>query len=436
MKQTAGKRQQTADSRQQTAENIILPSAVCRLPSVVCRLPSVVCCLPSVVCRLICCLFLVCSLPPVAVAQVETPRGRIELLKEHFSASKRVSNTKYAAIAVCVVVGAVTALVFAERYYRKRNTKNGFYSQNRLFRELCQSHELTKDQQAILRKIAKELQLDNPATLFIEPKHLELALSEQVVQYPQDAILQITNELFGHEVVPDEAEGESSWFAWTKVIDNPEADQLKKVQKNKDDERDDSGPFTAPSQTQQWDPSFWQDIHRAINGQISEKNDPTSPQAPMDQSPPVKSQEQAGKEKAGYKPRYPETQDVPVHQEISSKTGDSQTIPQKIPQSLGAKILSSMLYSVSDVTNELAYSSIRNHLTRTLSLSPPVLGEVKQRSLVTASGSAIPLDEMMVSPQKQFQQPDTQTQMGAKAAARQLERKSIDLKPPKPLLIE
>ena len=352
-----------------------------------------------------------------------------------------VSNILFMVIAGCVIVGLFVLLLFVERFYHTSQTKNGYYSLRQLFRELCKAHNFTSFQQTILQNIARELQLKNPAVLFIEPKYLDLAITESVGRYPPETVRQIFNALFGSgtRTTGSGNEEDNTWFAWTKVMDNPDADQLKK--------EDAELP-----QTQLWDASVWEDVQQNVKGTSQEKADAYS-QVPIYQSPPLREEVQKRErtayhntdpsltpfgttlappesdrtvqEKPVYKPRYPETQDALVHESPGgnnpSTIGDQKTPPPPTPQhqtppSAGAQILSSMLYSVSDVTNELAYSSIRNHLTRSLSLSPQTFGEMKQKtSGETPSGSAIPLDEIMVSPQRQSRLCETQTQVETKA---------------------
>jgi len=355
-----------------------------------------------------------------AIAQDTTFEDARRAFSNRFGNQGWASNFTLLVIAICIVAGIVLVSILVERYYRSRNTKNGYFSHNRLFRELCQAHEFTNEQQVILKNIARELQLESPVVLFIEPKHLELALTESVVASPPELIRQIFKALFSYEAASPGAmkEEDNTWFAWTKVTENPEADQLKREPKKERDKRDTPESLTELPQTRQWDPSLWQEVQQTAPA-------PTEP-------------EQTTKEKPGYKPRYPETemQDALVHQspggQVSSNIGDQKKNLPKTPPSPGAQILSSMLYSVSDVTNELAYSSIRNHLTRSLSLSPQSLGEMKPR--VTEATSAVPLEEIMVLPQRSLRSPDTQTQVETKTepkvAIRQVELKSIDLKPP------
>jgi len=354
-------------------------------------------------------LLLLSGSPSVVVAQSQmTIEEKTEIMRHQFGhgGNSSISNTTLLIIAVCVIVGGLGTLFVVDRVYRVYNTKNGYYSPGKLFRELCQSHEFTKYQQTILRDIARELQLKNPVVLFVEPRHLELAITEQVVRHPQESIRHIYSELFGIDArsIGAAKEENDTWFAWTKVITNPEADQLQK----------EGGPLTP---TQQWSPALLKEVQRTAQGQPRKKADfssSESSQAPIAPLPPE--QDQTAQEKTVYKPRYPETQNALVHQ----TPGDQKTPPPKTPPSPGSQILSSMLYSVSDVTNELAYSSIRNHLTRSLSLSPQSLGEMKQRNHESPpSGQAIPLDEIMISPQNRARQPwqperQTQTQVETK----------------------
>ncbi len=381
----------------------------------------------------------------------------------------RASNTMLLIYAGCFAVGITITLICVERYYRSRSTKDGYYSKGQLFRELCKAHEFNQYQQTVLRSIAKELQLNNPAALFIEPKHLELALIEPVVRYPQESIRQIFNELFssGDASVGLPEEEHNSWFAWTNVTNNPEADQLKKEVKKEEARPAEAESPTDMPQTQQWDPSMWEEVQRAALGMARAKKG-GSPhaaemfsselsQAPIYQSPPLrkdveerektayhssdqktvslvphKEPERTPSERTGYKPRYPDTQNA-ARQTVGEESA-TPSVPRPGP---GAQILSSMLHSVSDVTDELTFSSIRNHLTRSISLSPQSFGEMK-RPAESDPGSAIPLEEIMVSPREKRESPERQTQTQVetqtqpKVVVKPIELKSLVLKPPLP----
>ncbi len=415
--------------------------------------------------------------PSVAVAQLRSQEERPNPLtnnavrrafSDQFGRNpNRASNTMLLVSAGCFAVGITIALICVERYYRSRSTKDGYYNKGQLFRELCKAHEFNPYQQTVLRSIAKELQIKNPAVLFVEPKHLELALIEPVVRYPQESIRQIFNELFssGDASVGLPEEEHNSWFAWTNITNNPEAAQLKKEPKKEEARPQESETPTDLPQTQQWDPSMWEEVQRAALGMAREKKvanpfgsevfSSELSQSPIYQSPPLrkdveerektayhytdqktvslvphKEPERAASEKAGDRPRYPETRNA-----AHSAVGEGAVTPSVNRPGPGAQILSSMLHSVSDVTDELTFSSIRNHLTRSISLSPQSFGEIK-RPVESEAGSAIPLEDIMVSPREQRERPEPQTQVETKSqpkvVVKPIELKSLDWKPPLP----
>ena len=433
-------------------------------------------------------------LPPSAMGQArqqtQTNAQKDNVVRKAFTdrfgggGRGQASNTKLLIVAGCVVAAITVTLVLVGRYHKSRNTKDGYYSRNELFRDLCRTHEFTNYQQTLLKSIAKELQLKNPAVLFIEPKHLELALVEPVVPYPQEAIRQIFKELFSSENVSSglQEEEQNSWFAWTHITTNPEAEQLKKrPQKDQPQENvsDSSDSPVEPPPTQQWDPSLWDNVQRAAKG-LSLNPEDAKPhavegmsQVPVYQSPPLRKEveerensayhyanqktasvsfavppssepEQSVPERTGYKPKYPETQDAAIHQaasgEIRSIIGEKPVKPSPPSVGPGAQILSSLIHSVSDVSNDLAFSSIRNHLTRSLSLSPQTFGEIKPSGLKhspetdsTNSTLAVPLDEILVSTKPQAAHTQTQTQIELKTqpkiVVKPIELKATDLKP-------
>ena len=396
----------------------------------------------------------------------------------------KTSNTAILALIGCTAVVATLTLILVGRYHRSRSTKDGYYSRSQLFRDLCKAHEFTNYQQTILRSIAKELQLNHPAMLFIEPKHLEMALVEPVVHHSQESIRQIFNELFSSEIVPTgiPEEEQNSWFAWTHITTNPEADQLKKGSKTKESPREIAESSEEIPPTQQWDPSLWDDVHRAAKGQglPRDPNDTNSHategllQAPIYQSPPLRKEveerensayhfanqktatvsfaspsspepDRTVSERTGYKPKYPETQDAATHQavngEVRSTIGEKPMNQSSSSGGPGAQIFSSLIHSVSDVSNDLAFSSIRNHLTRSLSLSPQTLGEIKPNTNGLNRPSpmgpqnstlSVPLNEILVStkPKRVPTQTQVEPKTQPKVVIKPIELKVTDLKPP------
>lgn len=75
------------------------------------------------------------------------------------------------ALLVIVLVAIVTAIVFA---IRKRNDMTKHCNDpNKLFRELSQAHGLDHGSQSLLWKLAKALQLAQPAEVFLQPAYFQ-----------------------------------------------------------------------------------------------------------------------------------------------------------------------------------------------------------------------------------------------------------------------
>jgi hypothetical protein len=68
-------------------------------------------------------------------------------------------------IGVVVVVAVSSWLALRWLKYERKNR----HSPWRLFRELCAAHQLNAGERSLLRRLAVDRQLPQPATLFVEP---------------------------------------------------------------------------------------------------------------------------------------------------------------------------------------------------------------------------------------------------------------------------
>ena len=421
---------------------------------------------PSALFLLICGAVLFCASQSYLAAQdaanaPEKP-GRVNTFNDFsksmsntFGKSKnRTSNTTLIIFVVSFGSIIVGALVAYDRYTKSRNTKEGYFSTESLFKDLCRTHNFDRTEQTILRKLAKEFQLSNPLDLFVEPRFLERALAERVVPYTQNQIRKIFLELFSPEQFSfDHEEKAPSWFAWTVVKSNLDADQLK----NESVPTLESQIYPDQAKVQRWDPSLWEDVDRAVKGfsatmKPSEKEAestnvpehiPTYSAAPIkpeveeletqtynaiqpepqavrqaiyrDFEPPSESPQSrsepmppgidtsqrfyAPEPPSGttYKPQYPDTNNSAVRPEpddgFPTKSGAS------APRSnSGSQILSTLIDSVNDLNYEMNAKSIRNNLERLTPTSPNTLRKMKPVSLPDNSAKFVSLDEIEVLP--------------------------------------
>ncbi len=354
--------------------------------------------------------------------------------------SDRASNSTIIVAVVVVVASVVLSFWLYDRYSRSRSTKGGYTSIRGLFRDLCKAHELSRPQQVLLRKIAKELNLDDPLPLFIEPRYLLRALSDHLVPDSSDAIRTIVETIFSEDVAPDMPSGtgqhDPGWFTWTSITENPDFGTENLATRKTSITPLSSPESTATSTTssKQFDPTFWEDIERAGKGLARDSSrdsgggETTAIHVPVFFAPPLRHDVLEADEvsyhlpqgepsqsepptKTVYKPRYPETNDSrsgnlggavsefrekgPAEEPFSRPDSYSNEISPPLendPRSfsrdnfstggsgvatVGAQVLSSLISSVSDMRQELAAGSVHNLLNRSVSLSPQSFRELK-----------------------------------------------------------
>ena len=229
--------------------------------------------LPLAVILLICGAVKFCAGQTYLVAQDATKRSeKQERLNSFDEFSNSMSNafkkpqSRYnnaLLMGSVIFLGAVVVifLVSVNLYQKSRNTKEGYYSTESLFKDLCRLHNFDRTDQTVLRKLAKKFQLPNPLDLFVEPRFLEQALAERIVPYTQNQIRKIFLELFSTEQFSfTQDEKPPSWFAWTVIKDNPDSEQLMKKPLTSSESQ------VQPEQVkvQRWDPALWEDVDRAV----------------------------------------------------------------------------------------------------------------------------------------------------------------------------
>ncbi|MGL6196717.1 MAG: hypothetical protein ACRC2T_18040 [Thermoguttaceae bacterium] len=181
-----------------------------------------------------------------------------------------ILTSSFAAIGVIVF-----ALFILEKRYNVFEYKKSYNSPKGLFFELCAAHEFSRKQSKLLEKIAKELQLDNPIQLFIEPSYLVTAIDENLVPKSIVEIRRIYDDLFSDEMVSKTGivGQDSSWFAWTEIADNPHAAELVREKKPTSNRQ-------VPGVQDSWKPSLIDEINLIASGKthVTEtKYKPTGP---------------------------------------------------------------------------------------------------------------------------------------------------------------
>lgn len=265
----------------------------------------------AAVCLLLGGAFLSVSLPSVqaAVSVPVQPFAQVSIAEEAFrgrfgNRSSRPSNSLVLVVAGTFLATLVLGLFFGDRYFRRFKIKDGYYSRNSLFREICQAHHFTKFQQKLLWDMAKTLRLENPLDLFVEPKYLEQIISKRSPEYPLESLRTIFAELFNDGGVVKEtgiSKGHDSWFPVTVIAKNPEAKELvyskgTGTQAGKRAQTSFHSADATQETTRAWDPSLWDEINLIGNGLAiggneepkREEEDNTRP--PVYVAPPLKSE--------------------------------------------------------------------------------------------------------------------------------------------------
>lgn len=95
-----------------------------------------------------------------------------------------------------LAVAAVgVALWMFTRYRHGGNGRRSYNSPRELFRSLCRAHDLDRGQRRLLRKLATQLKLPEPAAIFLRPEHLTEA-GPKLMPTRVEAITALRQRLF------------------------------------------------------------------------------------------------------------------------------------------------------------------------------------------------------------------------------------------------
>jgi hypothetical protein len=83
-------------------------------------------------------------------------------------------------------------------YRSSRRTKRHFDvdSPTRLFRELCRAHRLSFGKRRLLKRLAAVRSLSEPALLFVEPRHFDIAHLPDELRQSAEEIWRLRDRLF------------------------------------------------------------------------------------------------------------------------------------------------------------------------------------------------------------------------------------------------
>ena len=97
---------------------------------------------------------------------------------------------------VVVLLLMVGFLWFLHRLMNRREGRRLFNSPKQLFRSLCKLHELTGAQQRLLKQLARNQQVPQPAGLFVDPDHFTAAIEAPAFQSHRKQLEALHGKLF------------------------------------------------------------------------------------------------------------------------------------------------------------------------------------------------------------------------------------------------
>ncbi|MEQ8786839.1 MAG: hypothetical protein RIC55_11095 [Pirellulaceae bacterium] len=102
-----------------------------------------------------------------------------------------------------VIVGVVVALLLLTRW-RKVRDERGFNSPRALFRELCQAHDIDRQDRRRLKALARSRNLDQPSRLFLEPDLFDFgAAAGEPTLIERAQLEQLRDRIFGKRLTSD-----------------------------------------------------------------------------------------------------------------------------------------------------------------------------------------------------------------------------------------
>ncbi|PQO29997.1 hypothetical protein [Blastopirellula marina] len=118
---------------------------------------------------------------------------------EHFRADNQSINIPHM-IVLALAVLVVSSLIWALTRWQEDDAEKSTENPQRLFDDLCKQHDLGGTATKLLRKVSRELQLANPASLFVDPGLLASAGQLEKFQETGTELTKVGEELFGYHL--------------------------------------------------------------------------------------------------------------------------------------------------------------------------------------------------------------------------------------------
>lgn len=96
-----------------------------------------------------------------------------------------------------LVVGVFVVIGIIAHFVARRDKRELYNSPRALFRQLCKAHGLEHASRALLKRMARQQQLAQPARLFLEPERFGVENLSPELAAQQAAIAALKQRLFG-----------------------------------------------------------------------------------------------------------------------------------------------------------------------------------------------------------------------------------------------
>lgn len=133
------------------------------------------------------------------VILADQPPVDFTAMGEHFRAENAHFNLPHFIILALVVL-VIASLVWALSRWQDAEAAWKLDSPQRLFTDLCKKHELNSKDTSLLKRIGRELQLPQPASMFCDPSILVSAMKLEKYHELHNHLAKLGEEFFGYHL--------------------------------------------------------------------------------------------------------------------------------------------------------------------------------------------------------------------------------------------
>ncbi|MBA2116981.1 hypothetical protein [Bremerella alba] len=129
----------------------------------------------------------------------DQPSVDFRAMGEHFRAENAHFNLPHF-IVLALVVLVIASLVWALTRWQESEEAWNVDNPQRLFSDLCKKHELSSKDSSLLKKISRELQLTQPASMFCDPSILVSATKLEKYHDLHGELAKLGEAFFGYHL--------------------------------------------------------------------------------------------------------------------------------------------------------------------------------------------------------------------------------------------